>query len=107
MPVSHPVLRCGQCKGVTAHKMSCSWQSLHLNSATAAQALADVRTLDEWASETVDWRRWKCGALPGFGHHCWLEDTQHRTVKPFTGATPDEARAKAAAWVREQAKKGA
>jgi hypothetical protein len=65
-----------------------------------AQALADMRTLDEWAAgqpirtpspsphrtEVGDW-------------FIWLS-----TGKYFDGPTPEAARAKAAAWVREQGK---
>lgn len=52
-----------------------------------AQALADVRTLDEY---DPDWMA--RGALPG--GFCVVRD----------GITPEAARAKAAAWVREQSK---
>ena len=66
-----------------------------------AQALADVRTLDDWAA-------------PGSGHNVELASGAHYQVcylhgwngdeAEFScdGATPDEARAAAAAWVREQ-----
>lgn len=78
-----------------------------------AQALADVRTLDEWAAdrerdegpETASHttRRptnpirgeWVTHLFSGYEG----DEDQH----DFYGATPDEARAKAAAWVREQA----
>lgn len=66
--------------------------------AADAQALADVRTLDEWAvrnGEQVPSPRqgadglWYVGAVGGMYNAS--EDS----------ATPDEARAKAAAWARE------
>lgn len=67
------------------------------------QALADVRTLDDWAKHT--------------GRHWAINDEGDDVTGPYwcvftlqgghmllgtPGQTPDEARAKAAAWVREQ-----
>ena len=68
------------------------------------QALADVRTLDEWAACTspTEWRRREVRLITvgiGLGWAVHLADAEGHT---FEGATPDEARAKAAAWVREQ-----
>lgn len=63
---------------------------------------ADVRTLDDWVAH-VDGRH--CAMGKAFG----LDVTKLHDLdlwgplgKAFDGATPDEARAKAAAWVREQ-----
>lgn len=72
-----------------------------------AHALADVRTLDAWAAA----RRRNVPQVqrdPGGGTWTiFLHDDLGNERLPFTGATPDEARAKAAAWVREQVAKGA
>jgi len=73
---------------------------LHLQRFSAdAQALADVRTLDEWAGRGDPDRYW--GMSPTA--ECVVYD---RSVgsreRIFIGDTPDAARAKAAAWVREQ-----
>ena len=51
------------------------------------KALADVRTLDEWAAKGHVW-------AVGFGPDGYWVCMGHY------GASPDEARAKAAAWVR-------
>lgn len=67
-----------------------------------AQALADVRTLDEWARECFG--GWN--TAPGFRAE-WYRCSVYNaamTTKTFDGRTPDEARAKAAAWARGQAK---
>lgn len=68
-----------------------------------SQALADVRALDEWAKVGRSWeikeiipRIFRCAARSSD-----LSSGTYR-VELFEGATPDEARAKAAAWVREQ-----
>jgi len=65
------------------------------------QALADVRTLDEWAlgAELRYWRnhRW-CSPMC----RCVLSDPAGLDDRVFHGQTPEAARAKAAAWVREQ-----
>lgn len=77
-----------------------------------AQALADVRTLDEWA-DAVDDRSvdLSCGWLVAFKDKPHLQPPGQIRVRLLVGgdpmhieygATPDEARAKAAAWVREQ-----
>jgi hypothetical protein len=70
--------------------------------AEANEALADVRTLDDWRSKSPE-RTW---LMSGDGWAwCRLYDHGVRDCQnSFDGATPDEARAKAAAWVREQAK---
>jgi hypothetical protein len=65
---------------------------------------ADVRTLDAWAS-AAEWRYYETRP---WGVHtrqrCVLCEDPGSEVRPraFDGATPDEARAKAAAWIREQ-----
>jgi hypothetical protein len=77
------------------------WSTLRAD----AQALADVRTLDAAATETNFWRTRPAGY--GLAFNCarmvwssgaWL------SAEVFDAETPDAARAKAAAWVREQAK---
>jgi hypothetical protein len=66
-----------------------------------AQALADVRTLDEWrranrlVRQVVVGSRW-ARVL------CQLQQQGDDVVAPFVADSEDEARAKAAAWVREQ-----
>lgn len=69
-----------------------------------AQALADVRTLDDWAKggKLLEWSVTDC-SYPGHDPKHWccrLATTAGNTY--LYGATPDEARAKAAAWVRGQ-----
>ncbi len=64
-----------------------------------AQALADVRTLDEWA-ETELGRAWR-SSNDGLDRRVTLYADQ-RIHQVFAAKTPTEARAKAAAWVREQ-----
>lgn len=63
---------------------------------------ADVRTLDEWASTAG--RRYETRRR--FNNTaqwaCYLDVEHGPYIAPFFGATPDEARAKAAAWVRER-----
>jgi hypothetical protein len=84
-----------------------------------AQALADVRTLDEW-KRAGKWRSWTMhdnvttgAALSSTpSHACWLHDTDARVEtdgfatigQNHGGATEEAARAKAAAWCREQGK---
>lgn len=63
-----------------------------------AQALADVRTLDDWAKFHRDYAPAPRPYAPASGG--WF--IQLAPFKAFDGSTPDEARAKAAAWVREQ-----
>jgi hypothetical protein len=73
-----------------------------------ARALADVRTLDDWKRKQPRQRDWKMHDKVKFGegpHGCMLyEDREHHGEwgKNFDGSSEDEARAKAAAWVREQ-----
>ncbi len=75
-----------------------------------AQALADVRMLDEWAEQNPTQPAFQTvpSAFPlrgKWGCYGGYEDYKTSTRRRgFYGATPDEARAKAAAWVREQAK---
>lgn len=70
-----------------------------------AQALADVRALDtEWSCYDGPHRgRWYVVQ----GNVVALHKQPQDVYRPwfFDGATPDEARAKAAAWVREQARR--
>lgn len=66
------------------------------------KALADVRTLDGWAAEHKDNRvnmnhYGAQGDHPGWSIQM-ISIGAHRTQR--FGATPDEARAEAAAWVR-------
>lgn len=66
-----------------------------------ARALADVRTLDEWSvAETyrhVFLYGWGASGLPRVVLH---SNNASINEEVFRGATLDEARAKAAAWVR-------
>jgi hypothetical protein len=62
-----------------------------------ARALADVRTLDEWAAVSVPRKNWTMA--DDYGSPACLVPG---TTRWFYGATPGEARAHAAAWVREQ-----
>lgn len=64
-----------------------------------AKALADVRTLDEWA-ETELGRAWR-SSNDGRDRRVTLYADQ-RIHQVFATKTPDAARAKAAAWAREQ-----
>lgn len=56
--------------------------------------LADVRTLDDFNPN------WHMAFAPDGGHYC----LPRGDALAFGGTTPDEARAKAAAWAREQTK---
>lgn len=75
--------------------------------AADAQALADVRTLDEYVEKLGRGFGWTVSVYRGgvygvvFTNDNWEEQ---QGVPCLEGATPVEARAKAAAWVREQAK---
>jgi hypothetical protein len=60
-----------------------------------AQALADVRTLDEWAG--IDGAHWSSGDGGAVVLH--FADGRKRA---FTGPTPDAARHAAAEWVRTE-----
>lgn len=66
----------------------------------AAQALADVRTLDEWCEGQLG-RRWCCEIADEDGWRAKLFGTSIKAGEHY-GATPDEARAEATAWVRAQ-----
>lgn len=73
-----------------------------------AQALADVRTLDEWAAcevacaERFEWTTSKM--IPASkGWRCVLRGITLRPVRDFQDTTPEGARAKAAEWVRKNA----
>jgi len=68
-----------------------------------AQALADVRTLDEWA-EAVPFRSWR-SSHDSHDRRVTVYETS-RTYHAFAGPTSDAARSKAAAWVREQESSG-
>ena len=68
---------------------------------TDAQALADVRTLDSWANG----RQARMWLLFDAGTHWECSGEQALSGEAefsCDGATPDEARAAAAAWVRGQ-----
>ncbi len=67
-----------------------------------SRAMADVRTLDDWAEKPGN--GWRTHELYFHVDHwsSYLVEIAGPYVTPFKGATPDEARAKAAAWVREQ-----
>jgi hypothetical protein len=66
-----------------------------------AQALADVRTLDEWQAGRPE-RYWACG-LQFDQACCKLHDGFRALIATeFFAPTPEAARAKAAAWAREQ-----
>lgn len=60
---------------------------------------ADVRTLDDWAAANIDAPPPVAACGPFVD---WVVLVRRQA---FRGATPDEARAKAAAWVREQTQK--
>jgi hypothetical protein len=74
-----------------------------------SRAMADVRTLDDWATNG----RWHQArqrevVAAADGEFLCVLGTENRERNGFVGfvaegATPDEARAKAAAWVRERA----
>lgn len=68
------------------------------------KVLADVRTLDAWAvaraSNVPQIQREQFGR----SWSLFLYDDANNERVRFDGATPDETRAKAAAWVREQVK---
>lgn len=65
-----------------------------------AQALADVRTLDDWAGQ-IQSRFWAVKTVNESPCCClWALDVRELAVCVRVGTTPDEARAKAAAWVR-------
>lgn len=71
---------------------------------------ADVRTLDDAATPESFWRvkpEGPNGAGPTCARMVWVDDQLRSpghwlSAEEFDGATPDDARAKAAAWVREQ-----
>lgn len=68
-----------------------------------AQALADVRTLDEWAA--ADDERYVVTGPQYFGKswYCTLWHVENkREAGPFQADTPDAARHAAAEWVRSQ-----
>ena len=67
-----------------------------------AQALADVRTLDGWLDADVGTRQLKF--IPTNEDFCvsFLAGSPMQIVGFVRAETPDAARAKAAAWVREQ-----
>jgi hypothetical protein len=69
-----------------------------------AQALADVRTLDDWArsGRHVTQGQREVTSFADGEYTCTLFEATEQGESPhwFHGATPDEARAKAAAWVR-------
>lgn len=66
------------------------------------QALADARTLDAAATPKSFWRTtpalncWECCRM------VWADSGWRSAEELFDGLTPEDARAKAAAWVREQ-----
>lgn len=62
------------------------------------KALADVRTLDSWV--LAEKGRWMDVDSDAPGLSCVLHDQTPDGDWDFDGSTPDEARAKAAAWVR-------
>jgi hypothetical protein len=69
-----------------------------------AQALVDVRTLDDWA--TSNKRQVPSPEPSETRPDVWMVviPAKHSVdVRVFEGPTPEAARAKAAAWVREQA----
>lgn len=66
-----------------------------------AQALADVRTLDEWAK--ANGARWSCTPWNDGWAVC-IRRGPHADLSPHhAGPTPDAARHAAAEWVRGQA----
>jgi hypothetical protein len=64
---------------------------------------ADVRTLDDWR-KARHWRGVECITFSDVQETVRLWYGGRLAADEFTGSTPDEARAKAAAWVREQGK---
>lgn len=66
------------------------------------QALADMRTLDDWAARNSS--KLAPATAPVAKPENPLGWTTFLLGREFDGATPDAARAKAAAWVRGQAK---
>jgi hypothetical protein len=70
------------------------------------RALADVRTLDDWARKQRGHGHETMQIAGGLFLTRLLDAfSLSPTTEGFEGATPDEARAKAAAWVREQAQR--
>jgi hypothetical protein len=77
-----------------------------------AQALADVRTLDDWAADrdrdegpmsaSHSTRRPENNNRGDWVAHLFSGYEGDEDSHDFQGATPEAARAKAAAWVREQ-----
>jgi hypothetical protein len=62
-----------------------------------------TETLDEWRAASNLHRSWEMGC-PFDGEDVILTDTRTGLALHFPAPTPEAARAKAAAWVREQAK---
>lgn len=68
-----------------------------------AQALADVRTLDDWSRKQRGHGHETMQIAGGLFLTRLLDAfSLSPTTEDFEGATPDEARAKAAAWARKQ-----
>jgi hypothetical protein len=84
-------------------------KTLALHSFTGAELAAliardaDVRTLDDWR-KARHWRGVECITFSDVQETVRLWYGGRLAADEFTGSTPDEARAKAAAWVREQGK---
>lgn len=73
-------------------------QSVVDSVATNEQALADVRTLDEWAAASY-MRSWRLSHDP-HDYRVTFYSAAGRIEGQVCGPTPDAARAAAAAWVR-------
>lgn len=85
-------------------------RGLLLKLQAATQALADVRTLDDWAGEHTsrEHSTTRDQALPHMlAWTCELRPGKFERGKEFSAPTPDEARANAAAWVRKLAEAAA
>lgn len=84
---------------------------LREQAAADAQALADVRTLDDWARERFDVRTWVM--FPPDDERLCLCSLREAGKSPgaggfpgsFTGETEDAARHAAAGWVRKEQSK--
>lgn len=66
----------------------------------------DVRTLDDWARgvRSLEWQCCDCGLPKDDENACCTLMFADDSELEFYGSTTDEARAKAAAWVRKQVK---
>jgi hypothetical protein len=65
-----------------------------------AQALDDVRTLDEWADKQIGAKHWSGPSVSKEAAACTLVSNFGKSSNSFQADTPDAARHAAAEWVR-------